>query len=60
MGLTEKGAELVDSVLPEIQALVERVGGEVVKLALQEATFRHHVLPLRTAAYRQQYLNDNE
>jgi len=59
-GRTEKGARLADSVLPEIQALVNRVGGEVVRLALEEATFRAHDLPLRTAEYHRRYLKDNE
>jgi hypothetical protein len=27
-GLTKKGADLADSALPEVQALVDRVGGE--------------------------------
>lgn len=60
MGLTEKGADLADSVLPEVVALVERVGDEVVRLALEEATFRVHGLPLRTHAFRRRYLQDNE
>jgi hypothetical protein len=59
-GLTEEGAALVDSVLAEVQALVDRVGEEAVKIALQEATFRKRELPLRTEAYRRQYLKENE
>lgn len=59
-GLTEKGADLADSVLPEVRALVERVGGEVVRLALEEATFRLYVLPRRAPTYRAQYLADNK
>jgi hypothetical protein len=60
LGLTEKGAVLADSVLPELQTLVDRVGGEVVRLALAEATFRRHELPLRTPEYRRRYLKENE
>jgi hypothetical protein len=59
-GLTEKGADLADSVLPEVQALVDRVGGEVVRLALVEATFRRHELPLRTPEFVRRYLKENE
>jgi hypothetical protein len=58
-GLTEKGATLAESVLPEVQALVDRVGGEVVRLALEEASFRRYELPSRSAEYRRNYLKDN-
>ena len=59
-GLTKKGAALADSVLPEVQALMDRVNAEVLKVVLQEATFRKYDLPLRSAAYQRQYLKDNE
>ena len=45
MGLTEEGADLAQSVLHEVAALIARVGDEAVKAALKEATFRADVLP---------------
>lgn len=60
MGLTEKGAELADSVLPDVQALVARVGADIVRLALQEAAFRVEELPRRTSEYRRRYFKVNE
>lgn len=50
MGLTDQCAALADSVLPEVQALVDRVGAEVVSIALAEARFRRHDLPLRVSS----------
>lgn len=59
-GMTEVGAVLADSVLADMQAIVERVGFDVAYVVLHEAKFRKEDLPERTDEYRRRYLKANE
>ena len=59
-GMTEAGAALADSVLADMQAIVDRVGFDVAYVAMYEAKFRKDDLPKRTDEYRRRYLKANE
>jgi len=59
-GLTEAGARQADSALPVMLDIISRIDMDIARIALEEARFRLYELPTRTAAYRRQYIKDNQ
>jgi hypothetical protein len=58
-GATKDGAALAALALPGAVALVREFGSDVVRMAVDEAVYRLHVLPTRTQAFQEKYLEEN-
>lgn len=58
-GLTEEGARRADAILAPMVKLVERAGGEVARLVLEEARFRVEDLPKLSPAFQEGYFRND-
>lgn len=58
-GLTAEGGQVADLILPLAIVMTGNTSADIARAVLEEAIFRQHELPNRTAKFRREYLKQN-